>query len=49
MGFTIDLVFGDNECGKIKGKVNATVQTCSANEHVPGIEIEILVIKERQK
>ncbi|GFH56494.1 hypothetical protein CTEN210_12970 [Chaetoceros tenuissimus] len=48
-GFTIELVNGDNEFDRIKGKVNATVETCAANEHNPFIEKEIRFVKDRQR
>jgi len=48
-GFTIDLVSGDNEFERIKGLVNATVETCAANEHNPFIEREIRFVKNRQR
>ena len=48
-GFTIYLVSGDNEFEKIKGIVNATVETCAANEHNPFIEREIRFVKDRQR
>ena len=48
-GFTVELVNGDNEFERIKGKVNATVETCAANEHNPFAEREIRFVKDRQR
>ena len=48
-GFTVELVYGDNEFERIKGKVNATVETCAANEHNPFAEREIRFVKDRQR
>lgn len=48
-GFTIDMVYEDNEFAKLKDKIDATVETCAANQHVPTIEREIRTIKEHQR
>lgn len=48
-GFAIEVVNGDNEFEKLRGKIGTDVNICGADQHVGGIEREIRTIKERTR